>query len=61
MFCYSVLDHDSSNEEEGKDGDTFSTGNNSFSLQKAPVQWPIALLVNEGCKHDTVFGIVCFS
>jgi len=29
MFCYSVLDHDSSNEEEGKEDDAFTTGKNS--------------------------------
>ena len=31
-----------------------------FFVQQVPMQWPLALQVNKGCKHDTVFGILCF-
>ena len=32
-----------------------------FSIQISPRQCPLVLLVNEGCKHDIFFGILCFS
>jgi hypothetical protein len=39
MFCYSVLDDDSSN-EEGKEGDTFTTGKNFVFCSESSARLP---------------------
>jgi hypothetical protein len=40
VFCYSVLEQDSSNEEEGKEGDTFTTGKNSVFCSESSYAVP---------------------